>query len=143
MEVRNMGICRRYDKCSLCGLLGIVISLALGALFAVLVAFNLLSNIVVVPFITLVLSTLLLLALLSGLVVAAVSCRCTLARCLHKYTPCLLAGIVGTLVASVVKLAIGLLPLIASVIALFALSVFFVYMLLGIIEFVTCISKKL
>lgn len=138
-----MGICRCYDKCSLCGLLGIVISLVVGALFAVPVAFNLLSNIVVVPFITLGLSTLLLLALLSGLALATVSCRGTLSRCLCKYTPCLLTGILGTLVASVVKLAIGLLPLIPSIIALFALGVFFVYMLLGIIEFVTCISKKL
>ncbi len=143
MEVRFMGCCCCKCKCSLCGLLGVVISLALGAIFTALTAFNLISNIVVIPFVTLGLSALLLVLLLAGLALASVTGRTALSKCLCEYTPCLLVGILGTLVASVVKLAIGLLPLLASLIALFALSVFFVYMILGLIEFISCVSKKI
>lgn len=132
------------SSCNLCGIVGVLIALAFGALVGVLFAFEFIPNIVTVAWIAFGLSAFALVFLAGSLIIAGVSGRSALSKCLCENTTCLLVGIIGTLIASIAALAIELVTIFASVAALVAIGAFFfAYMIVGLISFFTCISDKL
>lgn len=134
------------EKCSFnaCSCTGILISIVIGAIFGLLYAFGLLPGIVVAAWIAFGLAVLAITGLVAGVFVAAVHPVSPLSKCLCKNTTCLLAGIIGTILTTLVLLSVALSPGFLAVIILVAIAAFFfTLMTIGIIKFIQCIVHKL
>ncbi|HAN21651.1 MAG TPA: hypothetical protein DCP51_08280 [Clostridiales bacterium] len=130
------------EKCgfSACSCLGVVISLIFGTLVAVLFALNLIPLINTVVWIVFGLAVLILLLLVLGVFLGAVTLSGALRKCLCKNALCLLTGVIGTIISAIVALSIVLNPaLILVVIFTGILAFFFALMTIGLIAFIKCI----
>jgi len=134
------------NKCdfSSCSCIGILISVIFGAIVGVLFAFGFIPFIQVATWIAFGLGVLFLILLILGVYLSAVTGSNPLSRCLCKNTSCLLAGIFGTIIATIAALSIVLTPVFISVITLVAIGAFFFsLMVIGIIGFINCIVCRM
>lgn len=127
-----------------CGFLGVFISIIVGAAVGVLFAFSLIPFITTVVWIAFGLGVLTLIFLITGVFLSATSRSETLIKCTKRNTPCLLAGIFGTIITSIVALSIVLTPALILVITFVAILAFFVsLMFIALIGYILCITCEL
>lgn len=132
---------RNFDAC---GSIGIVISVVIGALVAVLFNLGFIPGITTVVWVVFGLSVLTLILLVWGAYLSAVSIPGVLRICVSRNGICLLAGIIGTLISAIIALSIVLVPasiLITIFIGIFAF--FFALMIIGLIALLRCIIVNL
>ena len=130
----------RNNNCA-CGFLPILYSVVFAAAIGVLFSLGLIPFIEIATWITLCLSVILLVLLLIFLYNnAGYSCSIT-SWCLRRSKRHLLAGIIGSLIASIAALSIVLTPIFLSVVILVAIGAFFfMLMITGIINFTRCLG---
>lgn len=130
------------SKCKACSCLGLIISIVLGAVVGVLFALGFIPFIVTAAWIAFGISVFALAFLLVAVIVGGATGPNMLTRCLCRNIPCLLAGIIGTLITSIAALSIVLNPVFVSVAALVALGgAFFTLLLIALIDFITCFCR--
>ncbi|OGO90673.1 MAG: hypothetical protein A2Y17_02985 [Clostridiales bacterium GWF2_38_85] len=138
-----MSECNRRRVCS-CSCLSIVLSIIIGAIVAILFAFDLIQFLEVIIWITFGLSVLALIILYYVAVIAAREQSSPLIRCLCRNILCLIISAFGTLILSIVGLSIILVPeLIASIIIVALLFFFFALLLISLIAFLLCLLFSL
>ena len=125
--------------CSGCGCLGVVISAIFGIIAGVLFAFGFIPFVLTTAWIVLGLAVLTLLILV-GTVIAVNARECSdLSKCLCKNGACLLTGVVGTILTSIVSLSVVLDVASVPVIVLVAVvAFFFALMLIGLTSLLAC-----
>jgi hypothetical protein len=126
-----------------CGSIGLVVSIVFGALIGVLFNLGLIPFIVTTVWIVFGLAVLALILLVWGVYLASVSPPGVLRICVDRKGLCLLAGIIGTLIFSIVALSITLTTTILITIIIAILAFFFALMLLAIIALLRCIIVNL
>jgi len=135
----------RCDGCSFnaCSCLGIIISVVFGAIVGVLFAFGFIPFIETAAWIALGLGVFSLIVLIAASFLAGITAPNPLSSCLCGNAACLLAGIIGTIIASIIALSIVLDPAFISVIALVAIgALFFALMIVGLISLICCIASR-
>jgi len=123
-----------------CGCVGLIISIVFGALIAVLYSFGLIPNLIIAAWIAFGLAVLTLIFLVSGVFLAAVSSSRALRKCLYRNATCLLAGIIGTIIATIAVLLIDIIPATIAVLIVVSIAAFFfALMIIGLIALIQCI----
>lgn len=131
----------RFNACSCCGIL---ISVIIAAIVAVLFAFYLIPFIEVIVFIALGLAVLTFIILIIGIFLTAVTLSIPLQKCVCKNALCMLVGIIGTIILAIIALAFPLIPsLVFSIIVIALGAFFFALMIIGLLVFVVCLLCKL
>lgn len=125
-----------------CGCVGLLISVVFAAVIAILYAFGILAGaiatVVWIAFGFAVLGLILLfVALLQG---ATDDSASPLRFCLCRNTSCLLAGIIGTLLTTIIALFLNVVEVsIAGIVIIAIGSFFFALLIIGIIYFISCV----
>jgi hypothetical protein len=92
-------------KNNFCAIIGIILGIVFGAVVGILFAFDVIQFITTVVWIVFGLGVLILILLILGLFIGAATGHNALSKCLHKYTSCLLTGVLGTIIFSIISLA--------------------------------------
>lgn len=129
------------NSCSLrtCSCFNLFISLIVGIIAGLFLYFDIISNILLITYISLSLGALVLLFILVGVYLSVIDNFKHLATCARRKFPSLMIGTFGTIVASILTITLGTSILIPLIIFTVAGSFFFSLMLLSLIDFVQCI----
>jgi hypothetical protein len=137
-----MGCDNRKPCVNVC-CLGLILGVIVGAFVGVLFAFEYIPGITVGLWIAFGFAVLALILLFAGAYLSEVNPTIALARCLCRYTPCLLAGIFGTIISTVVSLSSAMLTSFKIYAAFAAISaMFFTLLITEVIGFVSCFACK-
>jgi len=141
-----MSLCHHKCRFTACSCLGVGISILVGAVVGVLFAFGLIPFITTIVWVVFGLAVLTLIFLVAGIFLSATGCCKSeaLQKCTIRNTPCLLAGIIGTIISAIIALSIVLTPALIVVIVFIAiLGFFFSLMIIGLIAYLSCITCEL
>ena len=131
------------SSCGSSCVIAAIVGLVFGALIGILFAFDLIPNIVVSVWIAFGLGVLALVMLFAAALTSSVVMCGTLGRCLRKNAVCLLVGIIGTIVFTVILLSIVINPILLSAQVLVAIAAFFfVFMLSALVAFILCLINE-
>jgi hypothetical protein len=142
----DMGFMSSYNNEN-CGLstccLGLVLGVIAAVIFGILFFFGLIPEALGGILIVLELAVVLLVLLFVGAYLSEAKPSYYLSRCLCRHAACLLAGIIGTIVAATIALSILIVPgLVSSAIAVAVVAFFYVLMLTETVGFLLCFACK-
>lgn len=141
-EVDRIMCCPDGRHVNLCGCFGVQLALVFGAVVGILFAFGLIPGIVTAAWIAFGLAVLLLIFLIAALLTVSDRSR-ILCKCLRKNICCLLIGIIGSIILTIIALSIVLIPTVTLIAAIVALAAFFfALMIIGLISFICCIVEE-
>lgn len=136
-----MNCCERKCNCGPTCSLAVIVGLLFGAIIGVLFALDFIPNIILAVWIVLALGVLALaLLFVSALTSGVVMCG-VLIKCLRQHTTCLLTGIIGTIISTIILISVVLDPALLLVQIFIAIAAFFfVFMLTELIFFIYCLA---
>ncbi len=145
-ERMDMGFMSSYNNES-CGLstccLGLVLGVIAAVIFGILFFFGLIPEALAGIAIALELAVVLLVLLFVGAYISEKNPSYFLSRCLCRHAACLLAGIIGTIVAGTIAMSILIVPgLVSSAIAVALVAFFYALMLTETVGFLLCFACK-
>ncbi len=119
--------------------LGLILGVIFGALVGVLFAFRYIPGIVTGLWIAFGIAVLALILLFAGAYLTEVNTTVSLSKCLYKHMRCLLTGIFGTILSTIVLLSSALTPsLIIFPILVSVAAMFFMLLIVELITFICC-----
>lgn len=134
------------NKCnfSACSCISILIAVLFGVAIGILFFFDLIPAAIVTTWIAFGVAIFALAVLIIGVLFAAASSSGALIRCLCSNAVCLLVGIIGTLITTIIALSIDLATGVVGIALLFGVGAFFFLLtVIALIALILCIVCRL